>query len=393
MFADWLPVSPISCFGRTKFPRRRPAARKRHSRRTFGSLAGAQVLESRLLLAGDAEPTILVDSLADDGSGGTTLREAVELANATPGAEVIGFAEDLAGGSIVLTGGQLDLTDNVTIQGLGADQLTLDANQQGRAFFVAAGVAAELADLNIVGGKVETSDPLFGENAGGAILNFGDLTVRSSVLRGNFAATKGGAITNGDQTQAGTLSIINSLVTANEDLSGAVYNERGDLTVIDSTFSFNQGRAIYNGVGDTAVVMGSTFFANINHEAAFAGGAIFNEGQMDVVNSTFSGNLSWHHGGAIGNQGELVITNSTLAANWADWVSSPLREDWPEPRTSPWPAAGKGGGIYQGDTGSTTLSNTIVAENYMEPHRDDIAGMVNPASAHNLIGQTRAAGG
>src|SRR5262245_21610106 len=66
-----------------------------------------------------------VTTLADGGP--SSLRAAVAQANAHPGADVIVFKEGLTG-TIALTGGQLVLTDDVKINGPGADTLTVSGN-------------------------------------------------------------------------------------------------------------------------------------------------------------------------------------------------------------------------------------------------------------------------
>ncbi len=80
--------------------------------------------------------TFVVTTLIDenDGGGEFSLREAIELANTTPGSDSISFGPDLAGGTINLDPmlGELEITDDVTIVGLGADQLTIDAGGSSR---------------------------------------------------------------------------------------------------------------------------------------------------------------------------------------------------------------------------------------------------------------------
>jgi len=85
------------------------------------------------------EGVLIVDIAADENDGDFTagdlsLREAIELANDLPGLDRIGFASVLAGQTIATTLGQFDVTDSVTIEGLGADQLTIDASGNSRIF-------------------------------------------------------------------------------------------------------------------------------------------------------------------------------------------------------------------------------------------------------------------
>jgi CSLREA domain-containing protein len=61
-------------------------------------------LECRQLLA-----VFVVDALDDDSNDDLTmsLREAIDLANAEPNADVIEFSDELAGGTIVLRNGEI----------------------------------------------------------------------------------------------------------------------------------------------------------------------------------------------------------------------------------------------------------------------------------------------
>ena len=92
--------------------------------------------------------------LADDGSGGTTLREAIQEANSTGGADTIVFQSGLSG-TITLTGGQLAIDDDVTITGPGSGSLTVDADGASRAFLLylyLGSFEVNISGLTITGG-------------------------------------------------------------------------------------------------------------------------------------------------------------------------------------------------------------------------------------------------
>src|SRR5262245_2083628 len=78
---------------------------------------GLESLDARLVPA-----AFHVTTLADSGDG--SLRAAVAQANAHAGADTIDFQPGLTG-TIALTGGELDLTDDLKINGPGADKLTV----------------------------------------------------------------------------------------------------------------------------------------------------------------------------------------------------------------------------------------------------------------------------
>ena len=131
-------------------------------------------------------------------------------------------------------------------------------------------------------------------------------------------------IINGQQSgisifyiETGITLTINNLTLTNSTAfyGGAICNE-GNLTVINSTFTGNNatsygfGAAIYNVEGNLTVI-NSTFTNN----TACNGGAIYNvDGSLTVTNSTFTGNNA-NSGGAILNDGTSTVINDTFTGN------------------------------------------------------------------------------
>ena len=155
---------------------------------------------------------------------------------------------------------------------------------------------------------------------GGAVSNRGELSISDSSFSSNSSADWGGAIFNGGE---GTLTIGNSdfsnnLAIGDEDDpdsigSGGAVSNWGELSIRDSTFNDNSadwGGTIINWGGGELNITNSTFSGN----SADRGGAIDSGGELNITNSTFSGNSAdW--GGAIDSGGELNITNSIIAGN------------------------------------------------------------------------------
>ena len=312
----------------------------------------------------DFTESLLVTTLADEDDGtsdatvgaGTSLREAIAFANSDPDADTITFAPALSGGTLTLALGEFTLSTDMTIAGLGADALTIDADGLSRHFTVNADVTAEIAELTLTGG-----DAFFG----GSIFNYGALTVTGSTLSGNTARGDGGAIRN----RNGTLTVTGSTLSGNtaRGEGGAIDNHEGALTVTGSTLSGNTARgdggAIYNYAYSgtaTATVTGSTLSDNT---ADVNGGAI--------ANGSFYGSVA------------LTLRNATLAGNRADADGI---------------GGGVGGGVLADGRTSTTLHNSLVAGNARGAagaETPDEFGGRNPeaASPHNLIGDAATAGG
>ena len=153
---------------------------------------------------------------------------------------------------------------------------------------------------------------------------------------GSDLTIKGLAVVNGLSNKgaglfstAVNLLIINSKFNNNHanDAGGGIYNEN-NLTIIDTHFSDNWaaggaeplGGGIYN-LGSMSI-LNSTFTGN---EAEFYGGAITNSsnntGTLTISKSLFSENSAVRLGGAIYNWSNypMEITDSTFYGNQADW--------------------------------------------------------------------------
>ncbi len=122
----------------------------------------------------------VVTSNADSGPG--SLREAVQNANARPGADAITFAPALTSGgsvSIVLSSQMIvsDTTGQTSITGPGSALLSISGNDVTRMFQVDAGAGLSLSRLALIDGQMAGS--------GGAILSFGSLSLDRMTFSGN----------------------------------------------------------------------------------------------------------------------------------------------------------------------------------------------------------------
>ncbi len=214
----------------------------------------------------------------------------------------------------------------------------------------AAGAIENNGDLTVIGGS-------FGSRYGAAIENGGTLTVTGASFSGNLAAD-GGAIANLSVAHIANSSFRNNRATFN---GGAFHNE-GQATFRNSQFAGNSavsfGGGIFNGIeGNAATITRGTFRGN----QAAAGGGIYNEDVVNLMDTLVLDNRSSSQGGGIYTNWVLAVTNSQIIGN----------------------SAAAGGGIYDGDSfgspGSVTLTRSVVFGNH--PDNCEPAGLITSCTS------------
>jgi hypothetical protein len=235
--------------------------------------------------------TLTVTTTADSGAG--SLRQA--LADAIDG-DTIQFAPGLTGQTIGLTSTELAIDKNITITGPGPDQLAVQrfGPSQFRIFHVMPGHTVTIAGLKITGGTVSNPD------------------------------TGGGGVRN-DQA---TLTLNNCAVVSNSgfSLGGGIYNNGGNARLTIANCAINNNQAGPSG--------------------GTGGGGIYNDGVLEISDSTISGNTAAFSAGIRNNPtGKLSIRNSVISFNFVPDFSGP----------GP-PLVGNVGGIYSAGTAEITTS-------------------------------------
>jgi hypothetical protein len=364
--------------------------------KTLSTLLTASLLAASPLASA---ATFTVTSLADSGTG--SLRNAIAQANATAVTDTIVFQPGL-NGTIAMTS-ELLVTENLAINGPGADRVTLDAQRLGRAlhFDNPTGAARSwtISGLTVTNGLANATG---NDNGGGLYYEspaFSSirpaLTLSNMAFAGNEAARTGGAISvsgadlvlsdttvldntvrNGFQPSGGGLFFNRGLVRIERcwisgntaDLIGGGINfaSPGVSAIIsDSLVQQNQaslsGAGMHAGTMSSMTISRSAFIDNVLTSQPQGAGiyfaAVTDPGSPTNVieNSTFSGNVSLSQSGRGSAlavvQGNMTVRNSTFAFNKT------------APNFAPDPNSGGALWVSNGNTTSVTVQSTLFEGN------------------------------
>ena len=313
--------------------RRRPIALRRTLR--------FEPLEERRLLAAFTVSNLDDLPVAMSGDAPGTLRQAIFDANNVPGPDTIEFDAGLtsdAAATILLSQGELEISESLTMLGPGAGLLTIDAAQQSRTFNITATTGDfTLSGLALTGGRTTGMSPLPKVTTfnGGEIrsLSTGNLSLSASSVNGNL--TTGDQANGGGIFCVGSVTLTNCTVSGNrtmgEPARGGGIWAGGNVTLIESVVSGNhtagsRGGGIYSLSGNVSLTQ-STVSGNssIGSRYSFSGGGgagIFAlNGNVSLSYSTVSDNsteldrgggagiVAWSYGTSV------TLTNSTVSGN------------------------------------------------------------------------------
>jgi hypothetical protein len=231
---------------------------------------------------------------------------------------------------------------------------------------------------------------------GGATLHIADSTLTGGVA--GFGISLGG----GNLCVLGGTLILerSTLAQGQANSGGGLYLQAltGDSTISSSTISGNQGDTLGGGIamagspGVTVTIDSSTIAGNTAGLSGsgpgngFGGGVYLSNGNLQIVNSTISGNLATGWGGGISAGGSLLLRLTTVTGNTANMdggsilvypslveldhaiVANGTPED-----LAPVPGLGRG-------------SPLTVTANYSLVEAPGAPGGVLLVGAHNLIG-------
>jgi hypothetical protein len=342
-------------------------------------------LRCESLEARDVPATFTVSTLTDSGLG--SLRAAVAAANATPGADRIAFVSGVRG-TIVLSGGELGITDDVRVDGPGAGKLAVSGNGTNRVFRVGGGADVTIDDLTVTRGVAGQGGGIFSEagttltlkdctltanradhsvldeGGGGGVFVGGRAAVVGCTFRGNVATGPEYGYGGGLQVSGGTLTVTNSHFSDNVaegwlfGAGGALDSEFGTVTVTGSSFTGNRAR----GLGPGAPAFGGALasYEEEGNDRNFTLTGCVLAGNRAVGGAGGDGLEYYTAGGGKGGgfqptNTNVIMADCTLLGNEA--VTGTLA-----PGAAP-DLSHAGGGGYLGIGGSLTATGCLIAGN------------------------------
>ena len=262
--------------------------------------------------AGTPPQTFTVTNTNNSGPG--SLRAAIAAANAAaPGPNVVTFDPSVTG-TILLTGGQIQISQSVLIDGPGSGMLTIDGNDQG-----VAGTNRRIFSIvvtNTACPAYEAGPDFLVMIAGLHLTNAGQ----------NFADSFGGAIYSARSLWLDDVIIDNSTARSGGGIGFDVQFPGQSLTITDSQFLDNVATPVVPPVTFTNSGGGA-----INVSQRCGTTAVTAPVPVTIANTLFSGNLAIPigfsgRGGAIASTSlaDVVITDSRFVGNRVDAPNPPV---------------------------------------------------------------------
>ena len=229
---------------------------------------------------------LVVGAATDDGAspGMLDLRGAVNLADFQGGDQTITFdpAVFSTPRTITLTDGRLELgitTGTITIDGPGANLLSIDGNKIDRVFQIDPEVTASLSGLTITGGS--------STGFGGGVHNGGTATLTNCTISGNSSRYGGGLLSEG------TLTLDHCTISGNSaSIEGGGLWTAGKATITGCTISGNTSGDVGGGLNNRSATLTMTGCTISGNSAQELGGGIYNQATATITGCTISGNTA-----------------------------------------------------------------------------------------------------
>ena len=339
-----------------------------------------------------------------DGDAGTsgeqcTLRAAISEANAaaqpvtitipagTFTLEIAGIKEDMN------ATGDLDIAQNMNLIGAGRDDTIIQAgatlsDSVDRVFHITnSPTAVSFADLTIQHGYIANTGVLTGQiDDGAGLLVIGNPNTAVSLQN---------------------VKVSNNLnLDLREDGAGIANLGGGTVTIRDSEISNNQtrlepgssGAGLFSVFGSSMIIHNTIISGNM---AGGKGGGIYTNldgSEIHIVNSVIANNYAADIGGGIQSGSIVVITNSTVSGNETSKTGGGISNDSPNSRLTlnfvtisnnradrDDLGVDNGGGLHL-ISGTITMTNSIVAGNWMGPDTPNDCAVDKPiAASYSLV--------
>jgi len=286
-------------------------------------------------------PAGIVAVTSCDDSGAGTLRDAVTNA-------VSGDVIDLTGLSactITLSTGAITTSvDDLTIQGPGADVVTVDAAQTSGVFSHYGAGTMTIDGLTIANGRIEG----YAYHGGACVLSSGNIALTNSTATNCYSYTAhayGGAL-----CAVGNITLINAKLSGNTTKGHFYYYYYPGYPNPYRFDGTSRGGGAY--AMQRLTITGSTITHNTamtNNRGSVGGGVASRVGGHHIESSTFDNNYAWLGGGIDilgpfgGDPYGLTVINSTISGNTASQ---------------------SGGGLNTFYLAYVTLHNSTVTGNY-----------------------------
>jgi hypothetical protein len=359
--------------------------------------------------------TFYVNSTFDThtpAAGTLTLRDAIDMANQTPGNKVIQLlvpgvynitlpgantGTNASGAFTILPSG-----GNVTILNASHGTVTVNGNGLDRVFDINPAADANFNDeftvtlqgITISGGIASPGDGTQGSGGGIRDQGIASLTLNNVIIANNIATADGGGIAMENTVNTHWVLTINNTIIENNhagDAGGGIETDGSSKVFITggailNNTCVNQGAGIWldaiadpnnANVLDGAALSVTNTLIRGNAALDMLGGGIGNAGNgtVTIFGSTIAGNFSGGMGGGFGDengQGSLSVTNSLFLDNVAFADGGGVQEGGPTTTLTRSEIDGNvsgatGGGVI--DTGTTltvlrcTIANNTAAGN------------------------------
>ena len=284
----------------------------------------------------ESSTSFVVSTLEDENDGNfseedLSLREAIALANEQEGKDTITFNSNLDDSTIALNSSlerNLNINDDLSILGLGQDNLTLDG---GFVFNVSSDTKALIDGLNFKGGTVDNSGDLtFSNSTIRETLNINGSSDYYAIISregntnivGSTIADNNGGSNVGIVIESGTATIKNSAITGNDATAyaqaGVIIRPDATVDISNSTIAENRGRS--NGGIENAGTVNVANSTIANNTGGLAAGGIINsaDGKATVTSSILTNNTGSANIGDVSGAGEYISGGNNLISNGDD---------------------------------------------------------------------------